>query len=116
MRNFCAQRLKHAIVQQTKYYNQKHKSIFYSINNLIILFTKNLKQKRFNKKLFHKFVDFFKIKNKIKFQIYCLTFFIIYRIYNIFYIFLLKQYYYRVDDTKTKFMLQISKFININKQ
>ena len=41
--------------------------MFYSINDLIILFTKNLKQKRFNKKLFYKFVDFFKVKNKIKF-------------------------------------------------
>ena len=66
IRNFCAQRLKHIVVQQTKYYNQKHKSMFYLINDLIMLFTKNLKQKRFNKKLFYKFVDFFKIKNKIK--------------------------------------------------
>ena len=75
--------------------------MFYLINNLIILFTKNLKQKRFNKKLFYKFVDFFKIKNKIKFQIYRLTLFNIYRIYNIFYVFLLKQYYYCIDNTKT---------------
>ena len=116
IRNFCAQRLKHVVVQQTKYYNQKYKSIFYLINDLIILFTKNLKQKRFNKKLFYKFVDFFKIKNKIKFQTYRLTFFNIYRIHNIFYMFLLKQYYYRIDDAKTKFMLQISKFINNDEQ
>ena len=52
--------------------------MFYLIDNLIILFTKNLKQKRFNKKLFYKLVDFFKIKNKIKFQIYRLTLFNIY--------------------------------------
>ena len=90
--------------------------MFYSINDLIILFTKNLKQKRFNKKLFYKFVDSFKIKNKIKFQVYRLTLFNIYRIYNIFYMFLLKQYYYRTNDTKTKFILQISEFINNDKQ
>ena len=105
IRNFCAQRLKHAVAQQTKYYNQKHKSMFYLINDLIMLFTKNLKQKRFNKKLFHKFVDFFKVKNKIKFQTYCLTLFNIYRIHNIFYMFLLKRYYHRTDDAKTEFML-----------
>ena len=40
----------------------------------------------------------------------------IYRIHNIFYIFLLKKYYYRVDNKTTKFMLQILKFINNDEQ
>ena len=40
--------------------------MFYAINNLILLFIKNFKQKHFNKKLSHKFIDFFKIKNKNK--------------------------------------------------
>ena len=73
MQNFCVQRLKHADTQQTKYYNRKHKPISYTIDNLILLFTKNFKQKRFNKKLSHKFVDPFKIEDKIKAQIYRLT-------------------------------------------
>ena len=116
IRNFCAQRLEHTVVQQTKYYNQKHKPIFYSIGDLIILFTKNLKQKRFSKKLFHKFVDPFKVKNKIKSQTYCLTLFNTYRIHNIFYMFLLKRYYYRTNDAKTKSMLQVSKLIDNDEQ
>ena len=79
-----------------------------------MLFTKNLKQKRFNKKLFYKFVDLFKVKNKIKFQVYRLTLSNIYRIHNIFYVSLLKRYYYRINDAKTEFMLQIPKLINNN--
>jgi len=51
-----------------------------------MLAIKNLKQKRSNKKMSHKFVKLFKIKNIIKTQTYCLILFIIYRIYNIFYI------------------------------
>ena len=90
--------------------------MFYTINDLIILFTKNLKQKRFNKKLFHKFVDLFKIKNKINVQIYRLTLFNTYRIHNTFHVFLLKKYRYRVDDATTKFMLQTLKFIDNDEQ
>ena len=36
------------------------------MNDLIMLTIKNLKQKRLNKKLFHKFMNFFRIVNKIK--------------------------------------------------
>ena len=57
------------------------------MNNLIMLTIKNLKQKRSNKKLFHKFINLFRIVDKIKTQIYRLFLSIIYRIYNIFYIF-----------------------------
>ena len=40
-------------------------------------------------------MNFFRIVNKIKAQTFRLFLFIIYRIYNIFYIFLLKFYYNR---------------------
>ena len=36
------------------------------MSDLIILIIKNLKQKRLNKKLFYKFINFFRIVNKIK--------------------------------------------------
>ncbi len=49
-----------------KYYNRSYKVKTYIINNLIMLLTKNLKQKKFNKKLSHRFINSFKIKNKIK--------------------------------------------------
>ena len=75
------------------------------MNDLIILTIKNLKQKRSNKKLFHKFMNFFRIVDKVKTQIYRLLLLIIYRIHNIFYIFLLKSYYNRdCDDASESFM------------
>ena len=52
--------------------------MIFAINDLIILFIKNLKQKRFNKKLLHKFAKSFKIKNKINSQTYKLILFNIY--------------------------------------
>ena len=47
---------------------------------------------------------------------YRLTLFNIYRIYNTFHVSLLKSYLHRVDDAKTKAMMQISKFIDDTKQ
>ena len=72
------------------------------MSDLIILTIKNLKQKRLNKKLFYKFMNFFRIIDKIKAQIYHLLLSIIYRIYNIFYIFLLKLYHNRDCDNASK--------------
>jgi hypothetical protein len=77
-----------------------------------MLSIKNLKQKRFSKKMSHKYVESFRIKNKSKTQIYRLILLNIYRIHNIFYVSLLKLYLHRVDDEQTKQMLQTSKFIN----
>ncbi len=73
---------------------------------------KNLKQKRFSKKISHKYVESLKIKNKIKTQTYYLILFNIYRIYNIFYVLLLKLYLHRVNNKQTKQILQVSKLIN----
>ena len=67
-----------------------------------MLTIKNLKQKRLNKKLFYKFINLFRIVNKIKTQVYRLLLSIIYRIYNIFHIFLLKPYYNRDCDDALK--------------
>ena len=84
------------------------------MNDLIMLIIKNLKQKRSNKKLFHKFIKKNRIINKIKTQIYRLLLFIIYRIYNIFYMFLLKLYYNRDCDDALKSFIQVFEFINNN--
>ena len=77
---------------------------------------KNLKQKRFNKKLSHKFVKSFKIKNKIEAQTYHLTLFFNYRIYNIFHIFLLESYDHKVDDANANAIMQMSKLIDNDEQ
>ena len=59
------QQLEHVNVEQARYYNRKNQLTFFKIENLMILSIKNLKQKRFFKKLSHKYVESFKIKNKI---------------------------------------------------
>ena len=116
MKQILTKRLKYVNFKQTKYYNKKYKFMKYHISDLIILSIKNFKQKRFNKKISYKFVTFFKIKNKTNAQIYRLTLFIIYRIHNIFHVFLLKKYYYRVDDQMTKQIIQTFDLINDKKQ
>ena len=73
-----------------------------------------MKQKRLNKKLFYKFINLFRIVDKIKAQIYRLLLLIIYRIHNIFYIFLLKSYYNRDCDDASKPFMQIFEFIDNN--
>ena len=50
-----------AINAQTKYYNQKHKSKFFNIDDLVMLSAKNLKQKKLSKKLSNKMIKFFHI-------------------------------------------------------
>ena len=81
-----------------------------------MLSTKNLKQKRLNKKLSHKFVRSFRIKNKIKAQTYRLTLFFSYRIHNIFHVFLLESYHHKVDDANANAFMQASKLIDDNEQ
>ena len=77
-----------------------------------MLMIKNLKQKRLSKKLSHKFMSFFRIVDKIRAQIYRLLLSIIYRIHNIFYIFLLKSYYNRDYDNASEFFMQAFEFID----
>ena len=84
------------------------------MSDLIILIIKNLKQKRLNKKLFYKFINFFQIVDKIRAQVYRLLLSITYRIHNTFYIFLLKSYYNRDCGDASKFLMQIFEFINNN--
>ena len=84
------------------------------MSDLIILTIKNLKQKRSNKKLFHKFINLFRIVDKIKTQTYRLFLSIIYRIHNIFYIFLLKLYHNRDCDDASKSFMQVFELIDNN--
>ena len=100
IRNQLMQRLRKASVQQTKYYNVNHQSKNYAVSDLVLLSTKNFKQKRLSKKLSHKFVDSFRMKNKIDEQTYRLTLSNIYRIHNIFYVSFLKSYLHRVGDSE----------------
>ena len=53
----------------------------------MLLLIRNLKQKQLSKKLSHKFVKLFRVKDKINEQTYRLTLSNIYRIHNTFYVY-----------------------------
>ena len=116
MRNLLAQRLEHAVAQQAKYYNRKHKPMSFAVGDLIMLSTKNLKQKRPSKKLSHKFAGPFRIKNKVESQAYRLTLPNTYRIHNTFHVSLLKKYHHRADAKKAKSMLMAPELIDDEEQ
>ena len=86
------------------------------MSDLMLLLIKNLKQKQLSKKLSHKFIKSFRIKNKINEQAYCLTLLNIYCIHNTFYVSFLKLYLHRANDLKAEIMMQILKLINDTKQ
>ncbi len=83
---------------QTKYYNQKHKSKFFNVDDLIMLSAKNLKQKKSSKKLLNKMIKLFHIQKFINKQTYYLDFSIIYKVHSVFHVFLLKSYNRRLND------------------
>ena len=109
-------RLKHVVAKQTKYYNQKHTFKKFNVDDLIMFNIKNLKQRRFNKKMSHKYVKFFRVENKIDAQTYRFILFNIYRIHNTFHVSLLKDYHHKENDKHAKQLMQISKLINDEKQ
>ena len=115
-RDELTKRLRKASASQTKYYNKKHTSQEHFVNQLVMLFTKNLKQKRFSKKLSHKFVRSFKIEDKVKEQAYRLTLSFIYRIHNIFHVSLLKFYHHRADFEKANAFMQVFELIDDEEQ
>ncbi len=77
-----------------------------------MLSIRNLKQKRSSKKMSHKYVKSFKIKNKIKTQVYRFILLNIYRIHNIFHVLFLKLYLHDVNNKQAKQMLQALKLID----
>ena len=105
-------RLKKVAEYQTKYYNKNHKLRKFVVDKLILLFIKNLNQKRLNKKMFFKFAKSFRIENKVEKQTYRLTLSFIYRIHNIFHVFLLKLYHHRADDKNAYKFMQVSDLMN----
>ena len=102
-RDELTQRWKHVVVAQIKYYNKKHLSKNFKIENLIMLSTKNLKQKKSNKKLFHKFIESFRVKKSVEKQTYRLIFFNIYRIHFVFHVSLIELYRRRKCDNDESF-------------
>ena len=113
-KNFEKQ-LKKVVKYQTKYYNKNYKLRKFVVDELILLSIKNFNQKRSNKKMFFKFTKSFKIENKIEKQTYRLTLSLIYRVYNVFHIFLLKLYHCKVNDKNAHKFMQVLNLINDDK-
>ena len=80
-----------------------------------MLFAKNLKQKRFNKKLLHKFLNLFRILKSFDTQTYRLILFSTYRIHSTFHVFLLK-FYRRHENDSTVSNMFFSEIINDQKE
>lgn len=98
-----------------KYYNVKHKLKIYNVRDLMMLSTKNLCVKHSSKKLFHKFIESFRVQDLVKKQIYCLIFSLFYWIHNIFHVSYLKLYECQLSD-ESALMLQLLKLINDNEK
>ena len=80
-----------------------------------MLSAKNLKQKRFNKKLSHKFLNSFRILKSFDTQTYRLTLFSTYKIHSIFHVFLLK-FYRRRENNSTVSNMFFSEIIDDQKE
>ena len=76
-----------------KFYNKKHKNQTYKINQKVMLFSKNIRIKKFSKKLADKYLKLFRISGIISKNAYRLNLPKNYRrIYSTFYITLLELY------------------------
>ena len=84
--------LLHAVQTQQRYYNQRHRSVEYSVGDLILLSTKNLKFKNVPVKLQKRFVGPFEITEKIGTQAYRIQLPENWSIHNVFHVSLLKKW------------------------
>ena len=93
-----------AVDAQAKYYNASHTPKEYKVGELVMLSTRNLKQRRPSKKLSHQFVSPFRIEDKVGAQAYRLTLPTNYRIHNTFHVSLLEPYQLREGAESADFM------------
>ncbi len=63
--------MQNAQFAQTKVRNKKITLRSFKIKNQVILFIKNLKDAKFKKKLFYKFIKLFEIEDIVDLQAYC---------------------------------------------
>ena len=96
---------------QQKYYNKKYHFREFYKENLVLLNIKNLWTLKFSKKLLHKYIKLFCVKEFVETQAYYLSLSILYQIHSVFHIFLLKSYENRSEERK----IHIPESITINK-
>ena len=80
------------VEMQVKYYNKKHTLQLYVVSDLVMLSMKNLQQKRLNQKLFHKFIEPFRVHDIIEKQAYQLILPSSYQIHDVFHVSYLELY------------------------
>ena len=73
IREALSKRWTNVVKTQTKYYNRKHLSYHFKVENLVKLFIKNLKLKQSSKKLSSKFADSFKVEELVRSKTYRLS-------------------------------------------
>jgi hypothetical protein len=80
---------------QVKYYNLKHISMIYNIDDKVLLNVKNIIFTKSFKKLNYKYYNLYEIIESIEKQVYRLKLsFLLNEIHNVFYIFLLESHLY----------------------
>ena len=96
---------------QQKYYNKKHHFREFYKRDLVLLNTKNLQIIRLSKKLSHRYIRPFHIKEPVETQVYHLSLPTSYQIHPVFHIFLLKPYENRDGEMEA----HISESITVDK-
>jgi RNase H-like domain found in reverse transcriptase/Reverse transcriptase (RNA-dependent DNA polymerase)/Integrase zinc binding domain/Chromo (CHRromatin Organisation MOdifier) domain/Integrase core domain len=104
VRNSLTKRYHEAAAIQAKYYNKLHEPKKYNKGDLVLLSTKNLKQRRPSKKLSHKHAGPFRIVDVVGTQAYRLALPEHYRIHPTFHVSLLEPYNRRPDGTEEDFL------------
>ena len=85
---------------QQKYYNKKHHFREFYKGDLVLLNVKNLWTIKSSKKLLHKYIELFHVKEPVETQAYCLSLPTLYQIHPIFHVSLLEPYESRGGESK----------------
>ncbi len=108
LRNQLYKRLKETRSNQVKYYDEKHTSRIFNVEDKILLNFKNIHISKSSKKLDHKYDESFEVEEFIEKQVYKPRLFHTFRIHNVFHVSLLKSYKKRFDDVMTSFSIMIN--------
>jgi len=104
LRKELARRWEVASGQQTRAYNKNHIPMQFKIGDLVMLSTKNLKQKRPSKKLSHRYIGPFQVQDAIGKQAYRLNLPEKYKIHNVFHVSYLEPYQQRAGCVLPAFL------------